>query len=148
MTNHPFLASKKPFSVNFTYPADTGRVVDGLLCALPYNLKSTNPGFTIASVSSFLSNYEELLSVSFNIEAEKPASVVDGKVLRQSVLYEPNLPRTQALLKVYDSLCSLCALWLNILVFYFNAQQPTKEPPKKSIKKNLIMQNKPNLCVF
>jgi hypothetical protein len=29
---NPFLTFKKPFSVNFTYPADTGRVVDRVLC--------------------------------------------------------------------------------------------------------------------
>jgi hypothetical protein len=29
---NPFLTSKEPFSVNFTYPADTGRVVDRVLC--------------------------------------------------------------------------------------------------------------------
>ena len=78
------------------------------------------------TVIPFLTS-KEILSVSFNIEAEKPASVVDGRVLRQSVLYEPNLPRTQALLKVYYSLCSLCPLWLNV----FLTQQPTKETTKK-----------------
>jgi hypothetical protein len=65
-------------------------------------------------INPFLT-FKKLLSVSFEIEADKSASVVDGRVLRQSVLYEPNLPRTQALLKVYSSLCSLCALWLNYL---------------------------------
>jgi len=71
------------------------------------------------------------LSVSFSIEADNSASVVDGSVLRQSLLYEPNLPRTQALLKVYCSLCSLCARWLNA----FNQTY-----------KN--MQNKPNFRRF
>jgi len=86
---------------------------------------------------------KELLSVSFNIEAGKSASVVDGRVLRQSVLYKPNLPRTQALLKVYYSLCSLCPLWLNIF------QKPPRRLSGGNInQKTKEMQNKPNLRVF
>ena len=60
-------------------------------------------------INPFLT-FKKLLSVSFNIEADKSASVVDGRVRRQSALYEPNLPRTRALLKVSYSLCSLCSL--------------------------------------
>ncbi len=93
-------------------------------------------------INLFLTS-KKLLSVSFEIEADKSASVVDGKVLRQSVLYEPNLPRTQALLKTYDSLCSLCPLWLNIL------QKPPWRLSGGNInQKTKKMQNKPNSCPF
>jgi len=107
MTQNPFLTSKKPFSVNFASPADTGRVVD-------------------------------------------------GKVLRQSVLYEPNLPRTPSLTEFTSvlSVTSVAKLPKLTLLSVFSEElfsdtslsQVTQVT--KSIKKNLFMQNKPNLCVF
>ena len=100
---------------------------------------------------NFLLTSKKPLSVSFKIEAENSASVVDGRVRRQSALYEPNLPRTQALLKVSYSPCPPRPPWLNILLtprFYLILVWSFVRPAGPIDQKNKEMQNKPNLCPF
>ena len=82
----------------------------------------------------------------FSVNFASPADTgrgVDGRIRRQSSLYEPNLPRTQALLKVPSPPCPPRHPWLNIL----------QEPPRRlsggeSTILEQDMQNKPNLMHF
>ncbi len=101
---NPFLPSKKPISVNFTYPADSGRVLDVLLCAL----------FLI-----------KLWAISFS-QLQKPSRLFGtrGRWSRLSQMLASSKSQTEYTMLTDYSLCSLparcslgaggCPLWPNI----------------------------------
>ena len=154
MTHHPFLTSKKPFSVNFASPADTGRVVDGLLRVLPFYLKGTNPAFASAdNVSNLDKRREPNAQVHLEYGREsgyarpftkcpvKPAPSVSSlplQIVGRGVNSVAKLPKL-TLLSVFTE-----QLFLDTRL----NQVSQINQFTKSIKKNLFMQNKPNLCLF